>query len=210
MPTFMEYYKKLLFARPRIVLLGYLAIAIVLGVLGISALERFKSEGFDDPTSEAYKTNELFTNEYQNPSPDILVLMSHPTWYVNSTEFRNSYFQFKAALTGIIPSVYGWQSHFDYPLQIDATSYDGHQTYVTARVPTSVTDLSYAKLSPSASNNTLTITFAGGQLVSVAITTAIGTDLANIEQLGLPILIAILILAFEGLGKFIILSQSPP
>lgn len=159
-----------------------------------------KGQGFDDPNSESARTNNLFTDQF-TPYPDLEVLLSHPTWTIDQPEYKAAYEQFKTSLTSTIPRIYSILSYFDYPTEFKAYSPDRKQTLVTAHIYNAVTgpEIPLSTFESTTTGNPLSFEFAGGTLASLAISNQLTTDLAKIEQGGIPVLIFILILVFGGI-----------
>lgn len=152
-----------------------------------------------DPNSESYHADELFKMTFVPYTVDFQFLLIHPTWTISTPAYNASYQEFKANLTSKYP-IDSFISYFDYPDFITSYSSDKRKVEVTARIKSGVTDtITYSQVQAATVGNPLTIEIAGYQLTSDAIVNQLQSDLVAIEEGGVPVLIAVLILVFGGI-----------
>ena len=152
-----------------------------------------------DPNSQSYYADKLFKSTFEPYNVDFQFLLIHPTWTISTPEYNASYQEFKSNLTSMYP-IDSFISYFDYPEYVTAYSADKKKVEVTARVTNGVTDtITYSEIQAATTGNPLTIEIAGYQLTSNAIVTQLQQDLVSIEEGGVPVLIAVLILVFGGI-----------
>ena len=82
-----------------------------------------KNGGLTDPLSESSSIDDLFSQRLVNPAPDLLILLSHPTWTIDDERYRQAYFQFRDKLVAEFP-VHSIISYFEFPALVNAYSID--------------------------------------------------------------------------------------
>ena len=151
-----------------------------------------------DPNSESYHANALFQETFVSYTVDFQFLLSHPTWTISTPAYNASYQNFKATLTSQYP-IDSFISFFDYPGFITSYSSDKKKVEVTARIRQGAANtVTYSDVQAATIGNALTIEIAGYQLTSDAIVNQLQNDLVAIEEGGVPVLIAVLIIVFGG------------
>ena len=121
-------YVSLLGRRPRLLLGVQAVLWAVLMALGAPLLSDpggsgLKNGGFVDPHSESSFVSDLFSQRFVDPTADLLILLSHPTWTVDDVRYQQAYFEFKARLAAQFP-VHSIISYFEYPSLVTAYSID--------------------------------------------------------------------------------------
>ena len=166
-------YVKFLEAYPRSILLFFLLISIGIGFYGFGVFGDLSGGGFTDPNSESV-TSQHYFNRFDNisASSDLLILFDHPTWTVDSENYRAAYFQIKNDLAASYP-LSKMRSFFDYPDESGGlVSNDRHMALFIASLPEYIVDyqnkpiITAADLEGHVGDNPLTITFGGGMLSS--------------------------------------------
>ena len=198
-------YVKFLAKYPWMISVFFLLLTIGLAFYGFGVFNDLSSGGWYAKQSESYKTGEYFQkfDNVTNPS-GLTVLMSHPTWLVDDQEYKDAYSQLKADLSDNLP-VYGYISYFDYDYMTGMISDDNHMALMSAQLPQSVLDWSGANppytlsdFQKATENSPLTLTFAGDLLSGIEANNDIDESLAKLEYGAAPVIIVLLVLAFNG------------
>lgn len=202
--SFLENYVDFIDAHVRVLAVLILLATVGVGIYGIGVFSTLSSGGFEPPKSETAITDHYFSSQFVTPSPDIQILLSHPTWTVDDQQYVDSFYELKSNLESSIP-VYGILSYFDYPFTTGLVSSDRRMTLATCRLPNNIVQykgspiVTRTDFERAAEGNNLTVQFTGGMLISIEFDIVVNQDLGNIEQGAAPVLIALLVIAFDGI-----------
>jgi uncharacterized membrane protein YdfJ with MMPL/SSD domain len=142
------------------------------------------------------------------------VLMESSTFTVHDAQFQKAYEEIKQQLVASSIPVSHFNSYFDYDFQTGMISLDGLKAFATAELPDSVLDASssdppftyqdFSSATKSVSSSaSLKITYGGEYLASVESNRLILESLTNSETSAAPILLVLLIFAFDGVVALI-------
>lgn len=198
-------YVKFLAKYPWMILLFFLLLTIGLAFYGFGLFNDLSDGGWYAKQSESYKIGEYFKKFDNVTDPTGLsVLMSHDTWLVDDQQYRDAYQQLKEDLNTNFP-VYGYISYFDYDYMTGMVSNNNHMAIMSAQLPKSVLEWSGANppytlsdFEKATKNSPLTLTFAGDLLSNIEANKDIDESLAKLEYGAAPVIIVLLVLAFNG------------
>lgn len=177
-------------------------IIVAMAYYGIQVFDNLSDGGFEAPNSESAITNRYFSSRFISPDPDLIITMYHPQWLASDFSFKFEYLKIKACVLELVPDAFGFYSFFDYPtLGSSEVSVDGHFTVVFARLPLNYKVNTLVRLADfqfCSQNSPLDVGWAGGMLAIDEISSNLGNDLLKIEEKTIPILIVVMIFAFEG------------
>ena len=182
------------------VLLAGLIVILGLGYYALTVFADLAPNGFTDPSSDSTYTNQLFSDRYVSPSPDIFAVISYPPYKPSDQQFKDAYFSMKASLQKKITDAYAFASYFEYPQYPGSISTDGYKAITSFRLP-DATKYTLSDYQNSISGTSLTVHFGGSELSNQEIPAQLTKDLAAIEMGSVPVLVVLLVRFYKYLTR---------
>lgn len=190
--------------------LSFLLATLGIAVYAIGLFSNFANDsgfGYGELEAQIYSVklyNDL--GKDANP-PNAYLLLSHPTWTVDNTEYRNAYFSMKQNILSSNLEILDLESMFDNALREKGTvSVDRHMCLVSAWLGTKYTryDANWEPVpvddfqKVANENSALKAYWGGGIVTDDAVNMQLSRDLGALETGAVPVLIVILFLVFGG------------
>eukprot|EP00301_Raphidiophrys_heterophryoidea_P024093 c7709_g1_i1.p1 GENE.c7709_g1_i1~~c7709_g1_i1.p1 ORF type:complete len:833 (+),score=252.12 c7709_g1_i1:171-2669(+) len=166
-------------------------------IFGFGAFGRLATQGFEDSTSESYKTAKLFAKNFDVIDSAILAVLEHPVWGVDDVEFRNATMLFVQEMSSL--PIFGVMSYISHPENVWLISDNRMKALVTFNQLTNYTGtITKKQLENQIHGNPLEASFFDRDLLSAEIGETILQDLVRAEISTLPIVLIFVILTFQG------------
>eukprot|EP00299_Pterocystis_sp_00344_P016404 c8234_g1_i1.p1 GENE.c8234_g1_i1~~c8234_g1_i1.p1 ORF type:complete len:835 (+),score=205.51 c8234_g1_i1:71-2506(+) len=195
---------KTIFRHRRAILIVSLLVTAGGAIFGFGAIGNLATAGFVADNSESYKIAKLFDKTFVDSDPDYYAILEHEHWLVDDQEFRDGFEQLKVVLSKL--PVHSILSPFDYPTTADSLiSNDRTKAMITFRQNQDKPIMKHEHLDAAVEHGdvSLKVTFSGAELVNEEVSATILVDLARAESFTLPIVIAFMVLAFQGVVAFL-------
>ncbi|MCP2248791.1 MMPL family transporter [Lentzea aerocolonigenes] len=183
------------------VIAGTLVFVLFGGIWGTSVFGAMTGgAGFDDPSSESVRADEVLQGPLGRYAPDVVVLYESTDRTVDDAQFASAVKQAVATVPqGAVTSIRSFWSENDPAF----VSRDRHATYVAVQLPSTtdqgrVTELKAIK-DGLADAPGLTVKFGGVTAMTAQVNAHTGRDILVAELVSMPLLIILLVIVFRSL-----------
>ncbi len=190
------------YSHRKISLLVIFLCVILSGVWGLKVFGTLGTEGYSDPSSESYRSQDFISKNLPQSSSDILVLLHNSSLTVHSPEFSQ-------AVRGLVTTlrsnrgVAAVSSYYDTG-QNNFISNDGHETYIQILLASGNKEKEYTDIIPLISAPPLDFKLGGTLVANKQINAQSGSDIERAELITFPIVLILLLIIF-GTGVAAIL-----
>jgi RND superfamily putative drug exporter len=175
---------------------------VVAAVLGTGTFARLKTAGFQDPSAESTKAENILKGKFGAGDPNVVALVSVAQGTVDSPDAVAAGRQVTtrlAAVPGVIQVSSYWSLGGAPPLR----SRDATKAIVVARVTGSDTQMTdtynVIKRDIGGNQGAVNVSFGGDLAVNSDLAKQIGADLGKAEGISAPVTVLLLIVVFGGL-----------
>jgi len=201
-------YVRFIHAYPRACLLALGGLMVGLAVYAFGIFGDLSKGGFHPPLASSTLTENYFSNFANLTSPsDLTVLVSHPTWTVDNQLYIDAAALLKTQLRAKFP-VSDFVDPFSFSFLSALVSEDKHSAIISAKFPDYINNWVTPPYAPSdfekaTAGNPLTILWGGNLLAQIENSQAVNDGLAKIESGSVPVLLVLLVFAFNGVVAII-------